>query len=109
MTKLMPISKCVGRKPQRIARVIRPFPGVAEIGVPVDQHHQAAVVVEDAAQVRGITVVFVGRPAGVGAPAEAEVGHLHDPVDVVKDVEHGVFGRYLDDGVVGQHLLHLRD
>src|SRR5262245_36874599 len=33
---------------ERVRRILRPLPGVAEVGVEVDDHHEAALVVIDA-------------------------------------------------------------
>src|SRR5579883_2985837 len=45
-----------------IARLVGPLPGIAQIHVETDRHHQAALVVVDAAPV-GIVTVLLVRPA----------------------------------------------
>ena len=100
--------KGIGREFERVIGIVRPLPRVSKVGIPVDQNHQAAVVVEDATHVGYDAVILVGRTTVLRAPALANVGHLYDAIDVVKHMKHGMFRRHLDDRTVGENQLHLR-
>ena len=82
---------------------LRPFPGVAQVGVGVDGDHQPALVVEDAAVERR-EPVLLRRAAGHGV---AHVRHLEELLDVVERAEDRVVRRQVDDRAAGQHAADL--
>src|SRR5258708_35743867 len=64
----------------RILCGVRPFPAVAHIGVPVDEHHRPAGVVEDGAQVLDHAAALPGAPL----QERAEARHLRVAVNLVE-------------------------
>ena len=89
----------------RILRIVRMLPGIAQVHVEADGHHQPAFVVIDPAPVRHVAVVLI-------RPARANVllaGHLEPVVQIVDGVKDGVLVVDLHDGPVGKHPLHAVD
>src|SRR5580704_1088629 len=66
----------------RILRAVRPLPGVTEVHVGADRHHDAPVVVADSPPLRHIAVLLIGSP-GVDIDL---AGDLKLFVDIVQDV-----------------------
>ena len=93
----------VGRVAQRVVRALGPLPRVADVGVPVDDDHQPAVVIEDPLDLRLVAVPLPRR----AALRVADRGDLHDLLDVVHRVEDGVIERDVDDRVLRQHAADL--
>src|SRR5262245_44136861 len=82
---------------------VRPLPAVAHVGVPVDEHHRAAAVVENRPEVGHHAAFF---PAAA-LEERAEAGDLRVGVDLVEAAEHRVVLRHLDHLAVGEEPLHL--
>ena len=78
------------------------LPGIAQVHVEADGHHQASFVVIDSAPVRQVAVVLI-RPARANI---LRAGHLEPVVQIVDGVKDGVLVIDLDDGPVGKHPLH---
>src|SRR5690606_15490641 len=53
----------------RVTRIVSVFPGIAEVHVVVDHHHQPALVVVDATPARRHAVLFVGHAVLQGRQA----------------------------------------
>src|SRR5690606_22729075 len=78
----------VRRKLQGIQRVLGVLPGIADVRVPVDHHHQPPVLVEDATGIGDVPVLLKGRST---TDTAVDRGHLNDLV-------YGVHGR--EDGMI---------
>src|ERR1035441_9582004 len=97
-----------GGEPFGVLRVVRVLPGIAQIHVVTDGHHQPAVIVVDAAPVGGTAfalVLFVDFAALQVLSAR----HLVAVVQIEHGVEDGVLVRDVDDRGVGEDLLHALD
>src|ERR1043166_4840386 len=62
---------------------VRPFPAVAHVGVPVDEHHRAAAVVENGAEVLHDAAALPRPPL----QKRAEARHLRKAVHLVEAAE----------------------
>src|SRR5829696_95845 len=87
----------------RVAAVVDPLPGVAEVGVAGEEGDEAALLVLDA-HVVGRHAALLG---GHAALRVVDVRHLHDLLDVEVGVEDWVRERQLFNLVLGEDLLHL--
>src|SRR5437667_9728323 len=65
----------------RVRRRVGPLPGVAVILVEGDRHHDAALVVIDAAPVRNFSVVSLVSQTLIDGDG---AGHLYSPVKIVE-------------------------
>src|SRR5258708_31101133 len=63
---------------------VRPFPAVAHVGVPVDEDHGAAGVIEDGAQVLDHATFL----PGAALQKRSEAGHLREAVHLVETAEN---------------------
>src|SRR6476661_6360872 len=80
----------------QVARVflgVRPLPAVAHVGVPVDEHHRPAVVVEDRAEMRSEATLL---PAS-SREERPEPRHLRIGVKLVETAEDRMIPGNLDD------------
>ncbi len=78
------------------------FPGIADVHIETDGHHDAAIFVTNGLPFRIDTVVLVG-------PARIDVlipGNLWPLVQIVKHVKNLVFIRQILDRSVGQDFAH---
>src|SRR3989304_5680723 len=96
----------VGREPERVVRILSPFPSVAQVGVPVDHDHQTALVVEDSPKLRVVSVFLPGGPSRDSLPY---VRYLQELFHVVEASEHGMVARYVHDLVAGGEPLKLHN
>src|SRR5207245_9189738 len=87
----------------RIFLGVRPFPAVAHVGVPVDEHHRPAGVVQDRPQVRD-EAAFLPAPS---RKKRAEAGDLREPIELVEAAEDRVILRDLHDLAIGKDALDL--
>src|SRR3989449_7139932 len=87
----------------RVLLGVGPLPAVTHVGVPVDEHHRTAVVVENRAQVRH-DAALLPRAAG---EERAEAGDLRGLIDLVEAAEDRMILRHLDDLAVREEALHL--
>src|ERR1700733_2762967 len=85
-----------------VLRAVGPLPGVAEMHVGADGHHDASVVTADGAPLGHVAVLFVGS-AGVDVDLARDLKFFVDVVQVVVDL---VFILKILHGPVGQHLAH---
>src|SRR5215203_1699204 len=82
---------------------VRPLNAVAHVGVPVNQHHWAALVIEDAAQMRREAALLPGAPA----QERSETGNLRILVDAVETRVDRMRRRNLHDLAIRKHPLQL--
>src|SRR5580704_12764783 len=86
----------------RVLRAVRPLPGVTEMHVGADRHHDAPVVVADGAPLGHVAVLLISS-AGVDVDL---AGDLKLFVDVVQDVVDLVAILEILDGPIRQHHAH---
>src|SRR5579862_3628288 len=79
-----PHAKSHGSEIFRISRIVRPFPGVAQVHVVADGDHHAAFVVANGPPLWHIAVLFVG-PSGIHILFARD---LEARADVVEPVEN---------------------
>src|SRR6266853_2806017 len=82
---------------------IRPFPAVAHVGVPVDEHHRPSAVVEDRPQMRDEAALLPRPPLH----ERADTRHLRIPVDLVEAAEDRMILGDVDDLAIGEDTLDL--
>src|SRR5262249_56402520 len=70
-----------------------PFPTVAHIRVPVDEHHRPPGVVQDGAKVRNETALL----PSAALHERSDARHLRIAVDLVKATENWMILRHFDD------------
>src|SRR6059036_2848517 len=79
---------------RRVARQVCPLPGVSQVGIPVDDYHQPAVLVEYPATVWDESVLFIGYLVVQRIP---NVGHLQELRDIIKTMKERMAQRdFLD-------------
>src|ERR1035441_3730997 len=88
-----------------VLRVVGVFPGIAEIHVVADGDHQAAAIVVDAAPVGGTALALV-LFVDFAALQVLRARDLIALIEMEHRVEDGVLIGDVDDGTIGEHLLH---
>src|ERR1019366_4728917 len=86
----------------RIARIVSPFPGIAEVHVVANGHHDAALVVTDRAPFPDVAILFVG-------PARAYVlftWHLETLAQIIEHVKNLVFVIHVFNGAIRENHEH---
>src|SRR5689334_1748079 len=91
------------RKPLVVTRVVGPLPGVAQIHVVADRHHDAALIVIDRAPVLGPSVLVL--LVGTAAPQVLRAGHLETVVQIVNRMEDRIGVVDVDDLALRENFL----
>ena len=86
----------------RIAGIVRPFPGVAEVHIVADGHHDASSVVAYRAPFRDVAIFFVSSARAYILLAR----YLEALAQVIKNVENFIFIGQIFDGAVREHHQH---
>src|SRR5207247_3961165 len=87
---------------RRISGKIGPFPGVSQVGIPVNNYHKPAVLIKDTATMGDIPVLFVSYAIVQGVADIRYLQYLGNVVVAMKDfMEHG----NLDDGAAGEDAI----
>src|ERR1700677_1736548 len=94
--------KSHGSEGLRVIRIVRPFPGIAQVHVVTDGDHDAALVVANCTPLGHVSVFFV-RPPGLYVLFP---GNLHALIRIVKYVEDFVLAAQGFRRPVGKNLTH---